>query len=247
MTYNYYKYYQEIKNRSLIVIFAWLFCLNICYYYKEIILFILVNSNDSFLKLNNKPYFIFTNVTEIFYVYFELVLFIANQIAIITLIYQVLMFLALGLYQFEFTKLKLAFQIFIITWLFSSFLLLNIIVPFSWNFFLSFQENVTNSQSINLFFEAKLSEYLQYFVSLYYVCLVNCQFLAILVITLTNLSEKLKKTKTFRKLFYLIFVVFSTIITPPDIFSQISISIVLVLLYEFLILLREIKLNMVTN
>ncbi len=247
MTSNYTKYYKEIKNRVVLILFAWLFCLNTCYHYKETILFILVDSNNSFLELNNKPYFIFTNVTEIFYVYLELLLFVSNQIAIITLLYQTLMFLSLGLYQFEFVKLKLTFQIFIISWMLSSILLFKLIVPFSWNFFLSFQENSTNAQSISLFFEAKLSEYLQYFVNLYYVCLASCQFLAILIIALTNLSEKLKKTKTFRKLFYLIFIIFSTIITPPDVLSQIIISCILILIYEFLIFLREIRINMVTN
>ena len=247
MTSNYIKYYKEIKNRFVLVLFAWLFCLSTCYCYKETILFILVNSNNSFLELDNKPYFIFTNVTEIFYVYLELLLFISNQIAIIMLLYQILMFLSLGLYQFEFMKLKLTFQIFIISWILSSILLFKLIVPFSWNFFLSFQESSTNTQSISLFFEAKLNEYLQYFINLYYVCLASCQFLAILVIVLTNLSEKLKKTKTFRKLFYLIFVVFSTIITPPDILSQICISGILILVYELLIFLKEVKTNMVTN
>lgn len=247
MTSNYTKYYKEIKNRVVLILFAWLFCLNTCYRYKETILFILVDSNNSFLELNNKPYFIFTNVTEIFYVYLELLLFVSNQIAIITLLYQTLMFLSLGLYQFEFVKLKLTFQIFTISWMLSSILLFKLIVPFSWNFFLSFQENSTNAQSISLFFEAKLSEYLQYFVNLYYVCLASCQFLAILIIALTNLSEKLKKTKTFRKLFYLIFIIFSTIITPPDVLSQIIISCILILIYEFLIFLREIRINMVTN
>ena len=151
MTSNYIKYYKEIKNRFMLVLFAWLFCLSICYCYKETILFILVNSNNSFLELGNKPYFIFTNVTEIFYVYLELLLFISNQIAIIILLYQILMFLSLGLYQFEFIKLKLTFQIFIISWILSSILLFKLIVPFSWNFFLSFQESSTNTQSISLF------------------------------------------------------------------------------------------------
>lgn len=247
MTSNYTKYYKEIKNRFTLILFAWLFCLNTCYCYKETILFVLVNSNKSFLEFGNKPYFIFTNVTEIFYIYFELLLFISNQIAIIVLLYQVLMFLSLGLYQFEFAKLKLTFQIFVISWLLSSILLFKLIIPFSWNFFLSFQENSTNSQSVSLFFEAKLSEYLQYFINLYYVCLASCQFLTILVTALTNLSEKLKKTKTFRKLFYLIFVIFSTIITPPDVLSQICIGSILILIYEFLIFFKEIKINLVTN
>lgn len=243
----YYKYYIEVKNRFILVIFAWLFALTVCYLYKEAILFVLIDSNNSFIESNEKPYFIFTNVTEVFYVYIELSLFIANQIGILILCYQALMFLSFGLYQFEFIKLKFAFQIFVVSWLASTILLYKFIIPFSWNFFLSFQQNLNDSQPVSFFFEAKIMEYFHYFTSLYYICLVNCQFLAILLVVLTNLNEKLKKTKTFRKLFYLIFVVFSTITTPPDVVSQVIISLFLIVIYEFLLLLKQIKINMVTN
>lgn len=247
ITFNYSKYYKEIKNRALLIVFTWLLCLSTCYYYKETLLFILVNSSGSFSELMDKPYFIFTNITEIFYVYLQLILFVSNQMTVTATAYHIFMFLALGLYEYEFIRLKLAFQTFILTWLFSSFLLFNLIVPSSWSFFLSFQENVNNFQLIDFFFEAKLNEYLQYFVNMYYICLINCQFLAVLVVTLTNLSEKLKRTKAFRKLFYLIFVIFSTLITSPNVLSQICISGLLVLLYEFLILIREIKFNVATS
>ena len=247
MLVNYYKYYKEIKNRLMLVFFAWLIGLSTGYYYKETILFLLINSNNSFLELSTKPYFIFTNVTEVFYVYFDLILFISNQIFTILLFYQFFMFLSLGLYKFELLKLKLTFQLFFISWLFSSILLLKFIIPFSWDFFLSFQDNSKNDQLINLFFEAKLNEYLQYFISLYYICLINCQFLTLLVIFLSTLSKTAKKTKRIRKLFYLIFLGFSTITTPPDIISQIFVSGILIFLYEFLIFVREIKTNMVTN
>lgn len=247
VTFNYYKYYEEIKNRAIFIGFTWLFCLSISYYYKETLLFILVNSSVSFSGLNDKPYFIFTSVTEVFSVYLQLTIFIANQMAIVAMMYHIFMFLTLGLYRYEFVKLKVAFQTFVITWLFSSCLLFNILIPFSWNFFLSFQENVTNSQSLDLFFEAKLNEYIQYFVDAYYVCLINCQFLAVLVATLMTLSERLKKTKTFRKLFYLIFIVFSTIVTPPDVLSQICISGLLILLYELLVLIKGVRVSMVTS
>ena len=205
----------------------------------------LINSNSFF---DSSSYFIFTNVTEVFYVYIELSLFVANQVAILMLFYQILMFLSLGLYQFEFIKLKLAFQVFIISWLISVILLYKLIIPFSWNFFLSFQQN-SNSicHSVSFFFEAKITEYFQYFISLYYICLLNCQFLAALTFFLINISEKLGKTKTFRKLFYLIFVIFSTIITPPDIISQVFISFFLIIIYECLVFLQQLKINMVTN
>jgi len=54
-------------------------------------------------------------------------------------------------------------------------------------------------------------------------------------------SEKMRAVKTFRKLFYLIFILFSTITTPPDIFSQILVSSSLIVIYEFLIFSRYIK------
>ena len=244
---NIYKYYKEIRNRFIITITAWGFCLGICYLYKETILFTLIILNSSFVNSSVKPYFIFTEVTEIFNVYLILALFIANQIGIFFLLYQSFMFLILGLYNFELIKIKFGFKIFIISWLFSLCLLYNLIIPFSWNFFISFQENSANTQPFSLFFEAKLIDYLRYFINIYYICLMSCQFLGILTIILTSLNEKLKQTKTFRKLFYLIFVAFSTIITPPDVISQICVSVSLITIYEVLLLIKFIQISAVTN
>lgn len=247
MTFNLYKYYKEIKNRLVVIITAWGFTLGVCYLYKETILFGLISLNYSFIRLNVKPYFIFTEVTEIFTVYLDLSLFITNQIGIFFLCYQTFMFLSLGLYKFEFLTLKFAFRVFIVCWLFSTFLLYYLVIPFSWSFFLSFQESSSALQPFSLFFETKLTEYFHYFKNLYYICLFSCQFLGILTIFLTSLNEKFKQARAFRKLFYLMFVVFSTIITPPDVLSQICISLSLIITYEFLLLAKFIKINMVTN
>nr|AEP20691.1 SecY-independent transporter protein [Durinskia baltica diatom endosymbiont] len=237
----YKKYSIEIRNRFFLILFAWLICLNTCYYCKEIILFAIVKSNNSFLELSNKPYFIVTNVTEVFYVYFELVLFISNQIAIFVLIHQLFMFLSLGLYQFEFTKLKLLFKLFALSWLFSFILLIKLIVPFSWKFF-KFSRGFNCNKYCFFFLEVKLNEYLHYFISVYYICLISCQFLTLLIIALTSLSKELKNIKAFRRLFYIIFIIFSTVITPPDILSQIFISSILILAYEITIFLKKLRL-----
>jgi sec-independent protein translocase protein TatC len=243
----YKKYSIEIRNRFFLIFFAWLICLTTCYYCKEIILFTIVKANNSFLELNAKPYFIVTNVTEVFYAYFELGLFISNQIAIFTLIHQLFMFLSLGLYQFEFTKLKLLFKLFTLSWLFSFILLIKFIIPFSWKFFLSFQDGSTTAQTVSFFLEVKLNEYLKYFINVYYICLISCQFLTLLIVALTSLSQELKNVKAFRRLFYIIFIIFSTVITPPDILSQILICSILILTYEITIFLKKIRTNMVTN
>ena len=232
-----------MKNRCFLLLISWSFALIICYLYKEIILFLLIDSSSYFQTLNNEPYFIFTDVSEIFYVYLQLTFFIANQIAIIMLIYHSLLFLSSGLYKVEYKKLQFAFKIFILSWLSSIFLLQKFVIPFSWNFFLSFQQTNT----IALFFEAKVIEYCNYFTSLYYICFINCQILVTITLVLNSFSHNLKKIRKFRKLFYLIFVIFSTLTTPPDIISQVLMSANLVIFYELLLFSKYLKINKVTN
>ena len=233
----FYKYSVEIKNRILLILFGWLFYFNICYQYKKTILFMLINSNKFFFELNNY-YFIFTNITDVFYVYFDLIIFFTNQIIVIIFFYQILIFFAKGLYKLEFQKLKLIFFVFIIFWVFVFFVTLKIIVPTSWNFFLNFK---INSDPIVLFFEAKLDEYLKYCINLYFVCLINCEFLFLITILLTKLNKQIEKTKIFRKFFYLLFITFSTAVTPPDILSQLSLNSLLISIYEFSIFFNKIK------
>lgn len=233
-----YQYYLEIKNRSILLLFTWVSLLIVCYDFKEPLLFTFIDSNKYY---NNMPYFIFTNVDEIFYVYLRLIIFIANQITIIMALYHGLMFLTLGLYYSEYKQLKLILKIFIITWLCSIILLRKVIMPFSWSFFLSFQETNNHLQPASFFFEARILEYFDYFTNFYYLCVMNCQLLTLSVLFLNKISKETGTIKTFRKLFYLVFILFSTITTPPDIFSQIIMSTSLILIYEILVFLKYIK------
>lgn len=244
---NYSKYLAELKNRLILVVLAWSFSLSVCYTYRELLLFGLINSNFIFSNLTPKPYFIFTNITEVFYVYIEVTFFIANQIGASVFMYQLLLFLSLGLYQVEIKRLSFFFRIVMLSWILSIVILYNVLIPFSWEFFLSFQNNASRLRPIDFFFEAKAIEYIHSFIDLYYICLLSCQFMTFLVVGLTSLNEKFKKTKEFRKLFYLVFVVFSTLISPPDILSQIVISVGLISIYECVILYNEIKSSMVTS
>ena len=234
----YYQYYLEIKNRILLLLFTWASLLMVCYYFKEPLLFTFINSNKYY---NNTPYFIFTNVDEVFYVYFHLVFFITNQITFIVTLYHILLFLTLGLYHSEYTQLKTMLKIFIITWLCSIVLLKKFVVPFSWSFFLSFQETNNHLQPASFFFEARILEYFDYFTNFYYICVANCQLLALSILFLNNISERIGTIKTFRKLFYLIFILFSTITTPPDVLSQIVVSFSLIIIYELLIFFKYIQ------
>lgn len=236
----YYHYYLEIKNRILLLLFSWTSLLTICCYFKEPLLFTFINSNK---YCSNIPYFIFTNIDEIFYIYLRLIFFIANQITFIIAIYHGLMFLTLGLYYSEYKQLKSLTKVFVITWLCSIILLKKIVVPFSWSFFLSFRETNNHLQPASFFFEARILDYFNYFTNFYYICVINCQLLTLSILFLNNISEKVGTIKTFRKLFYLVFILFSTITTPPDIFSQIFMSLNLIIIYELLIFNKYVKTN----
>lgn len=243
----YKKYYLELKNRFTLLLFTWLFGIFICYLYKDALLFLLIESSRNSSSTQEQSYFIFTNVSEIFYVYLELIFFIANQITILMLFYHMLLFLAAGLYNFEFVRLKGALQFFFVSWVCSFVLLYKFVIPYTWDFFLSFQQTENDFQTVNFFFEAKIAEYLQYFVDLYYICLLNCQLLTVVVLILTNLSGTYEGIKYFRKLFYFVFVVFSTLTTPPDIISQAALSCVLIFIYELLIFTKFLITSKVTN
>src|SRR5210317_1688135 len=108
----YYKYYVEIKNRCFLLSTCWIFTLLTCYFYKEVILFILINSSNYV-----EQYFIFTDISEIFYVYLQLTLFVTNQVTLLMILYHGIIFLSSGLYKFEYKKLKFAFQVYIVSWI----------------------------------------------------------------------------------------------------------------------------------
>jgi sec-independent protein translocase protein TatC len=237
---NYYIYYLEIKNRTILLLITWLFTAFICYLYKEVLLFFILNSTNAFKSpfenQNVSNYFIFTDVTEIFYVYLDLAIFISNQTILFNFFYHFLMFLSPGLYKFEYNNLyfliKLSFSIFIF-----SIVVLNLfLMPLSWQFFLNFQNNSFNS--IPFFFEAKVSEYLAYYINLYYLCLFNGQFSLLLLIYVSSFSNNVMIIKKLRKIFYFIFVVIATLTTPPDVVSQLVLSFILILIYEIIIFFK---------
>jgi sec-independent protein translocase protein TatC len=235
----FYKYFLEIRNRFFLLVYGWIFTATISYFYKETLLFLLIKPN--FFLINSIPiYFIFTSITEILSTYFKLIYFLSNQIFLICFAYHILMFLAPGLYYYEYQLLiKAGFLSFFLLF-FSVFMLNTTILPACWHFFLSFQKTI-KSNTVNLYFEAKINEYINFYVNLYYMCNLNCQMFMTIIFFLIYIKNDLKLIKKFRKIFYLTFVVFATIITPPDILTQLIFSCSIIIIYEILIFSTLLK------
>lgn len=230
------KYLIEIRNRVLLLLLTWFSTILISYLYKEILLFSIVQPN-LVLDFSTGPtffYFIFTNVTEVFSVYLHLVLFCSFQVFSLYFLYHMFSFLSPSLFNSEYLYLNFICKTIISVWFFSLILLGFILVPLTWNFFLSFQ-NLTKAYSFNLHFEAKLNEYLNFYVELYYLSVLYCQVFIALFFFLLYTNTNIKIIRKFRKLNYYLFVIFSTLISPPDIFSQVLISITSIIFYEILL------------
>ena len=226
------KYLFEIKNRVSLLVLLWLFVGLVCYYYKEVLLFSLIKS---FICLNSDLlYFIFTNVTEIFSVYFTIISFISVQVACWYFIYHIFVFLSPALFSNEHQYLDFFFKLFTFFFLFSFVLSNYFLVPLTWQFFLSFKP-ISFAKSV--YFEAKLSEYLNFYLNVYSFCFVYCQIFLVLFFFLSDIYSKKSfiKIKKFRKLYYYFFVIFSTLVSPPEVITQALMSLSLLVAYEFIL------------
>jgi Sec-independent protein secretion pathway component TatC len=134
------------------------------------------------------------------------------------------------LFFFEYKYISKVFASGLFVWFFSIYMLNNFFLPLCWSFFLSFQ-NLTCS----FYFEAKLYEYLNFYLTLYYICNINCQFFMLLIFFLSFLNGNLSKIKQVRKMFYLFFICFATLATPPDIFSQLVLLSSMFCIFELLV------------
>ena len=239
-----YKYYFEIKNRFLLLILTWTSVVLVSYCFKEVLLFMITKPSIHLSSYCHNTYevfyFIFTDVIEIFVVYITLVFFVGNQVICVYMFYHLLYFMILGLYRFEYNYLIFVFKISMFFFIFSIIVYNKFLFPFSWDFFLSFQDFVV-LKFLTLHFESKLNEYVFFYIKFYYFCVFYFQIFVFLVIFFDYVKNELQMIKTFRKGFYYSFVIFSTLITPPDVFSQFIISVGIIFSYEILMFFITIK------
>ena len=243
----YYYYYLEIKNRCFLILLAWGSTVLVSYIYRETLLFLFLKLNkiDYYYKITHLTdiYFIFTDITEVFYSYTQISLFMGNHIILAYILYHLLLFLSLGLYRYEYNFLFFITKLIFLFWFISIILFSFVALPSLWHFFFSFKD-FTLIKSLKFHYEAKLSEFIQFFISVYYVCFIYSQIFTILIIFLNSIKKQLVMLKYFRKFLYYIFIFMITLITPPDIFSQLITSILIMVSLELVFFSFLIQINL---
>ena len=228
---HYKHYFKELKNRTFLILYVWIISLTTCYNNKEIILLSFINLFE-FKRMNQiTSHYIYTGITELFSSYFSIIFFISNQIILIYLLYHMLKFISPGLqlneYQYmkNYLKFLLSIEIILI------FILNSLILPVSLEFFETFS-NFNHQDSIPIFFEARIIEYIYYYKNMYYTVVLSFFFLFSSSNYSGIFSLNIKNLSSIRHYLYCLFIVVSTFSTPPDVFTQLTLSLLLIFFYE---------------
>jgi len=211
----------------------------VSYSYKETILFLFVKS---VVHTNTESYFYFisTSVTDVFSVYISLSSAISTLLALLLLVYHLLLFISPALFKFEYDSLKKVVGRLLLFWLFSTLLFYSFLFCVFWEFFLSFQSSNVH-QPLSVYFEAKINDYVELYLFFYFVCIVLSQLFAVLFCFLEFVDRNNKMIKNIRKLAYVTFIGLATLLTPPDIFSQISVFLIFAGFYEVMFIISIVN------
>lgn len=222
------KFFLELKNRIFLILIIWLYTIFACYYYKKVLFFLLFNK--LILKNKTQIYFITTNITELFWIYYALINFFSTQIMYCFSCYHLFLFFSLSLYKNELIVLKKICYTLIISSQFVFYFTIYYAFPITWEFF----ENFQKLTFINLlYFELKINDCLTFFFQTYFLL----QFYTIFIIILGYLFKKSFYNKLILKKYrktgyFLFFVIFNLL----DLTNQFLIYILFISFYEISII-----------
>ena len=218
-------YIKEIQYRLFFTCSSFFFNLCVLYYYKEQIIFLLGQHQTS-----NFPHFIATNLPEVFFCLIKFSVYLAIYFTFPIILTQSWFFIIPALYKYEYKIIKNFIIISLIVYIIGNFSIYTILIPYCWKFFSGFELNYEKI-GVGIQLETRLYEYLNFFTEIFFslnIILNLCLFLCFFLLKFpTRILTKI------RKIIYFFSFILATILTPPDILSQIFVGIVLIATYEF--------------
>lgn len=237
-------YFLEIYYRFFFYVVFNISFLGIVYFYKELILWIIVFPFMLTNYTNNfQTHFIYTHPTELFYIIFYLLFIFCIIINLIYIMLSLLDFFKTSVYYTKFSFFqKLTFYV-VFLFMSCNVLFILYIIPFLFCFFESY--NTVDIVNLNLHRELRIKSYVHFVIE--YLIISNFLFYFIILIFTTIFSFNILFFLKHKKFFSFINILLSTFFSPPDIISQLILFIILSLLSEilFLILVFKIKFNKV--
>ena len=228
----------ELRKRLLWSFIYIIIIFVICFYFASDLFYFLAKPLVSLLQTDKGQGFIYTALQEAFFTELKIAFFFALFFSFPLIAIQIWKFVAPGLYKHE----KNAFLPFLmatpILFFAGGAMVYYLIAPLAWNFFLSYQNMSDSGVPIRL--EAKMGEYLSLMMRFIFAFGLAFQLPVVLglmakvgIVTYTSLQK-------FRKYAIVIAFLSAAFLTPPDPFSQISLALPIIILYEISIYIAKI-------
>lgn len=237
-------YFFELYFRLQYSLICFLLIFSCCYIYKNQLFFFFIFFLLNVLTINNVAtsidHFIYTHPVELFNINFFLLLFFVFLIYIPYLLWQLFDFLKPSFYLFEYIQIKQVFLFFFSLIYCLNYLGFLFVLPKLWIVLITFNANLFNFSSLQSFFELKLSDYFIFLFQFFY--FINVLIISILLLYLLINFFSLQNLLKWKKFFIFCNLFVATFLTPPDIFSQLSVLLILCFLLELFIYIMFISL-----
>lgn len=231
----------ELRRRLMYAIAAFMIAFGACYYFSGDIYYFLAEPLAHVLEGQgtHTPHLIYTQLYEVFFTKIKVAMFGAAFSAFPIIATQLWLFIAPGLYRSE----KRALLPFLVSspvlFLMGGALAYYVVFPFAWQFFASFQSS-TGGGGVPIELLPRVSEYLDLVMKLIFAFGLTFQ-LPVLLTLLAKVgivtSNGLRK---FRRYAYVGMFVVAAILAPPDVFTQCSLALPLIGLYEISVLMARV-------
>ena len=233
----------ELKSRLIKVVFCFIVFTLISFNFSWDVFTILSQPLIKLTANNTDFHFIYTKLTEGFMTELKIAFIFSLFFTFPVFFYHLYKFLAPALYKHEKSMLIPYLFFSPILFLTGIFIVYFIVMPITWKFFISFQ-NLTPENGVIIRLEAKISEYIDLIIELFTGFGIAFQ-LPIILIMLTKLKIiTVSQLVKFRRYSVVLIFIIAAILTPPDVLSQITLALPLMLLYEISILCcKRVKLK----
>ena len=217
----------------------YIFLAVVLFIYKELVIYIIIKPCFSSLFKDSLPYFISTNITELISVYILVVIKISNVFCILHACLHLIGFLRPALYYKEKLTLNhVCIVLFISTFIFNIIFYVYLIPSFMNILYSFYNIDSKNKIGIPIFLEYKLIDYIEIYFEIYNVSMLGIVIFTGFIITTINKVKKGDfKIKKIRKTSHLGLLVISTLITPPDVISQLTLGLFLIIIYETILII----------